>query len=377
LVRSDFVRAWVVVIGDLAEEGSLMFRFESVSYLQLLWLVAVLVGLSIVGMRRALLRLNRAFGEKLTPVLSSSVSKKKRNLKLALQALTLALMIVALSRPQAGQSKQEVRSEGVEIMLLADVSESMLADDLRPSRLEQAKVDMNRLIDLLAGNKVGVVAFAGSAALLSPLTNDPSALKLFVDSLTPASVSSQGTNFKEALEGAKSAFERGGVEKDEGIRVTRVILIFSDGEDHEPGALDLAKKLNAEGTKIFTIAYGTEKGAPIPLRDSLGYLKGYKKDAKNNTVLTTVNGEALKSLAQTGGGSFFFASPGAAYLQHLIEDINKLEKSQFDSQMAVQYDEKFQIFLLLSLLAGLTEIFLGERRADFRLWRGRFEVPPA
>jgi Ca-activated chloride channel homolog len=354
-----------------------MFRFESYSYLHLLWLVFVLIGLSVLGMRRAWQKLVRAFGEKLSPLLASSVSQKKRNLKLILQTVTLSLMVIALARPQAGQSTQEVRSEGVEIMLLADVSDSMLADDLRPSRLEQAKIDMSRLIDLLSGNKVGVVAFAGSAALLSPLTNDPSSLKLFVESLTPTSVSSQGTNFKEALDSARLAFERGGVEKDDAVRVTRVILIFSDGEDHEPGATDLAKKLSSEGTKIFAVAYGTEKGAPIPLRDSLGYLKGYKKDMKNNTILTTVNGEALKLLAQVGGGSFFFASPGSTYLQHLVEDINKLEKSQFDSQMAVQYDEKFQTFLLLALLTGMFEIFLGERRARFRLWRGRFEVPSA
>ncbi len=183
-----------------------------------------------------------AIGARLYPFLSSSVSHKKRTLKTVLQVLAVFLFVIALARPQLGESQQEVKSEGVEIIFAVDVSESMLAEDVKPSRLEQAKAELSRLIDLMPGNKVGVVAFAGSAALLSPLTNDPSAIKMYLESLDPNAVSSQGTNFTDALKVSKEAFERGGVSTDDTVKVTRVILIASDGEDHEPGALEEAKK---------------------------------------------------------------------------------------------------------------------------------------
>jgi Ca-activated chloride channel family protein len=353
-----------------------MFRFENLHYLQLLWIILALLAVSTWGFRRSRKRINKAFGAKLSPFLSSSVSDKKRRWKLILQAFTAAFVILALARPQSGQSKQEIKSEGVDIMILVDVSESMLADDVRPSRLELAKVDMSKLTDLLGGNKIGLVAFAGAAALLSPLTSDPSSLKLFIESLSTTSVSTQGTDFLAALQEAKAGFDRGSTGED-GTRANRVIIVVSDGEDHEPGALEYAKKLADEGTRIFAVAYGTEKGAPIPERDSLGYLKGYKKDQAGNTVLTTMTGKELQLLAQAGSGSCFFASPGGTYLQNLVEDIGKVEKTQFESQMAVQYEEKFQWICLAAFLTGLFELFLGERRSRFRLWRGRFEVPPA
>lgn len=354
-----------------------MFRFESPNYFQYLFFLPVLIFLSFLALSRAQKKLEKAFGYKILPMLVSSVSIKKRKFKIILQALTLATMIICMARPQAGQSKQEVKSEGIELVFVVDVSESMLADDLRPSRLEQAKIDLSRLVDQLTGHKIGLVAFAGSSALLSPLTNDPASLKLFIDSLSTSSVSSQGTNFQEALQDAKLAFEHGGVEKDEKTVVTRAILILSDGEDHEKGALNFVRKLTEEGIRIFSIAYGTEKGAPISQRDSLGYLKGYKKDSSGNTILTKVDGQALKALAEEGKGSFFFASAGSTYLHQLVEDINKLEKSQFESSMAIQYDEKFQLILIFGFIFGLLELFLGDRRNDFRLWQGRFEVPKA
>ena len=321
-------------------------------------------------------RLQKAFGERLAPYLTRSVSQSKRNAKLILQALVAALMILSMARPQAGQSKEEIHSEGIELALLVDVSESMMADDARPSRLEQAKVDLSKFVDMLSGNKIALVAFAGSAALLSPLTNDPSSLKLFIDSLSINSVSTQGTNFGQALEEARGAFHRGSENGESPQKVNRAVIVFSDGEDHEPGAHKVAESMSQEGIRIFTLAYGTAKGAPIPERDSLGYLKGYKKDRSGNTILTTVNGDELKHLAESGGGQFYFASPGANYLNQIYESINAIEKSKFESQMSMNYEELFQRFLGLALILGFIELALSERRTPFRLWRGRFEVPP-
>ncbi|XGC79932.1 VWA domain-containing protein [Bdellovibrio bacteriovorus] len=354
-----------------------MFRFENVAAFNYLWLIPIIIVVGYFFDRRSKKRMTDAIGSRLYPFLASSVSNKKRKLKTFLQVLTVFLFVLALARPQMGESQQEVKSEGVEIIFAVDVSESMMAEDVKPSRLAQAKSELSRLMDLMPGNKVGVVAFAGSAALLSPLTNDPGAIKMYLESLEPNSVSSQGTNFTEALSVAKDAFNRGGVTTDDTVKVTRVILIASDGEDHEPGALEEAKKMAGEGVRIFSLAYGTEKGGAIPVRDGMGFLKGYKKDRQGQTILTTVKGDALRSLAEAGKGSFYFATFGGDQTKLLVEDITKLEKTEFDATMATQYEERFQTVLLLGILVALIELFLGERRQGFRFWKGRFEVPPA
>ncbi|UOF01389.1 vWA domain-containing protein [Bdellovibrio reynosensis] len=354
-----------------------MFRFENVAAFNYLWLIPIIIVVGYFFDRRSKKRMTEAIGSRLYPFLASSVSNKKRKLKTFLQVLTVFLFVLALARPQMGESQQEVKSEGVEIIFAVDVSESMMAEDVKPSRLAQAKSELSRLMDLMPGNKVGVVAFAGSAALLSPLTNDPGAIKMYLESLEPSSVSSQGTNFTEALNVAKDAFNRGGVTTDDTVKVTRVILIASDGEDHEPGALEEAKKMASEGVRIFSLAYGTEKGGAIPVRDGMGFLKGYKKDRQGQTILTTVKGDALRSIAEAGKGSFYFATFGGDQTKLLVEDITKLEKTQFDATMATQYEERFQTVLLLGILVALIELFLGERRQGFRFWKGRFEVPPA
>lgn len=353
-----------------------MFRFENPQAFLWLWALPVLWALSWFAARWAARTLAGALGKRLAPFLSRSVSTKKRFWKGVLQSLALFCFVVALARPQVGESKQEIRSEGLEIILAVDVSDSMMAEDVKPNRLEQVKVELSRLIDLMPGNKTGVLAFAGSAALLSPLTNDPAAVKMYLDSLSPDSVSAQGTCFECALSAAADAFERGGISADDTVRVTRVVLIASDGEDQEPGALDAAKKLTDKGIRIFTMAYGTEKGGTIPVRDGMGYLRGYKKDRSGQTVLSQVRGDFLRELAGAGQGTFTYASFGSDHIKGIVDDLNKLEKTQFETQIATQYDERFQWVLFFGLVFALAEMILGERRLGFRLWKGRFEVPP-
>lgn len=352
-----------------------MFRFESPQSFFYLWLIPLLIVLAVLFAKRGQKKLQKALGTRAAPFLTSSVSRSRRRWKLVLQCLVVLMMVIAMARPQMGESKQEVKSEGVELMFVVDVSESMMAEDVRPNRLEQAKTELGKLIEMMPGNKIGIVAFAGSAALLSPLTTDPSSLRMYLDSLSPASVSSQGTEFRHALEEAAAGFKRGGVEADDTTRVTRVILLASDGEDHEPGALEEAQKLSSAGVHIFSLIYGTEKGAPIPVRDGMGYMQGYKKDNQGQTILTTVKGEALRALAQAGRGTAYHASFGGDHLRKIVDDIGQLEKTQFETEIATQYDERFQFFILLGILLALLEMFLGDRRAASRLWRGRFENP--
>jgi tetratricopeptide (TPR) repeat protein len=196
---------------------------------------------------------------------------------------------------------------------------------------------------------------------------------MFLDSLSPYSIESQGTDFARALQEAHDAFERGGVEDDDQVRTTRVILVLSDGEDQEKGALELAKKFSGEGVKIFTMAFGTERGGMIPIRDERGYLRSYKKDRSGKEVISQVKGEFLKDLARAGGGAFHFASFGGNEARAIKEDIDRLQKAEFASSMSTQYEEKFQLFLLLALVFLALDLVLGERAPGERVWRGRFE----
>lgn len=354
-----------------------MLRFESPSILFWIWIVPVfLLVIWFIDFRARKVFL-KALGQRLSLFLTSSLSMPKRRLKWVLQGLTLVAMLIAWARPQMGQSRQEVKAQGFEMVIAIDVSESMMSEDVKPNRLEQAKKEIEKLMDLMPGNKVGLIAFAGNASLISPMTNDPNAIKMYVDSLTTDSVSEQGTCFECALKLAKEAFDRGGVTQDEFIKSSRVVLISSDGEDHEPGALEAAAALTKQGIRIFTMAYGTEKGGAIPARDRLGYLKGYKKDRSGQTILTTVKGDELRKIASAGQGSFYFASFGGTHIKSLIEDFEKLEKSQYDATVTTQYDEKFQGFLLLALLLGIFELVLGERRSKYAFWKGRYEIPKA
>ncbi len=319
-------------------------------------------------------KLNKYFGEKVTAWLSQSVSIPRRRWQLGLQILGLSFLIIALARPQMGQSEQEVKSEGVELMILADVSDSMLSEDIKPSRLQQMKIELSKLIDLMPGNKTGLIAFAGSSALMSPLTTDPGALKMYIDSLDTNSVSSQGTNIEVALSYAKEAFEKGGVTQDQTLKTTRIVLVVSDGEDQEPGALEIADKLAKEGFHIITVAYGTEKGGTIPARDRYGNLTGMRKDKTGQTIITQMKGDFLKSLAEKGQGHFYFSNFGGDHLRKISDDINLYEKTQFASSVATQYDEKFTYPLLLGLILIWISLLISERNQNLRPWKGQYET---
>lgn len=351
-----------------------MLRFANPQAFVWLWCIPALVIAVVLLELRGRRRIEKVFGGKVAPFLSRSLSPAKRRLKLVLRCLAILFFVLALARPQMGQSTQEVKARGVELMIAVDVSNSMLVEDVKPSRLEHAKTEIGKLVDMLAGDKVGIVAFAGSAALLSPLTNDTSALKMYIEGLSTESVATQGTNFHDALDEAKTAFERGGVESDENLKVTRVVLVISDGEDQEKGAAELAKQMARDGMRIFTIAFGTERGGPIPLRDDRGYLSGFKRDRRGQNVVSQVHGDFLRELARIGNGSFHHATFGGMEAREVKSDLDKLEKAEFASSLTTNYDERFQLPLFLGLLCMMLELLIGERRGPGRIWRGRFEV---
>ncbi len=279
---------------------------------------------------------------------------------------------MAMARPQMGKKKSYIKSEGIELMVAMDVSRSMLSEDVRPSRLEHAKKEVAHLLDLLDGDKVGLLAFAGSSILLSPLTIDKSALKMFLESLSPKTVETKGTEIAKVLLEAKEAFNRGGEEVGPNRKITRVVVLISDGEDHEPGALKVVRELAKEGIRVFTMAFGSERGGKIPIRNARGSLKTHVKNKKGEAVLTKVDAEMMRQLARAGHGSFYHVTFGGNQMKRLREDLDKLEKTEFDSLINEDFDEKYQIPLFFAFLFGLIELFIGYRKKQSGQWRGRF-----
>lgn len=350
------------------------FRFADPSYLHLLYMIPAYIILIWWNAKANARNRNKAFHPKAWKwSTQSQISGRNKWMSLC-YILALSLMIFSLARPQSGESQQKAKSEGVEIVLAVDVSNSMLAEDAKPSRLELTKREVSRLLDQLGGDKVGLVAFAGSAVTLSPLTPDKNSLKMFVDSLSPQAVSSQGTSFSKALRESHQLLMRGGVESDETTAVTKVVVLISDGEDMDKGAQGEAENLKKDGIRIFSLLVGTEKGAPIPMRDDRGNLIGYKKDQANQVVMSRATGKSLQLMASLTGGQFGVLMFGGDAVPQLKRNIDRLEKAQFESLDLVQYNEIFHYFLIPGFVFALLPWLVSRRSRKGRLWKGRFEV---
>ncbi len=351
-----------------------MFRFENPMALQLLWLVPVFWSIWFFVGKMKHRKMLKEIGEKTYPFLSQSLSGARSRWKVAFEIFFFVFAILALARPQMGQVSKDIKSEGIELVFLVDVSKSMLAEDVKPSRLELAKKTLERIMNKVRGHKIGLIAFAGSAVEAAPMTVDYQALSMYIDSLSPYSVGTQGTRFALALSTAADIFKRGGLGKEEGSHATQAMVIVSDGEDNEPGALDLAKKLKEEGYVIYTIGVGTKKGAPIPERDERGTLKGYKKDKSGQPVLSTLKDGLLQDLAKMGGGRFFYATFSGDETDTISKSLSKLHKVEFEKKTMTDFDEIYQIFLLIAFLFGVFSMLLRTRRSKSVEWKGRFEV---
>lgn len=350
------------------------FRWGSIASFYLVFLIFILTSAYFIFRYRNIKKLNRAFGDRIAPWLAQSVSMKKQNLKHLFEVLGILFLIVALARPQLGQTQQEIKSEGIELIILADVSDSMMSEDVKPSRLELMKVELEKLVDMMPGNKMGLIAFAGSSALMTPLTTDPGALKMYIQALDTNSVSTQGTNFQVALSYAKDAFEKGGVTQVDNLKTTQVVLILSDGEDQEPNAIMEAKKLMDAGIHLITVAYGTEKGGSIPARDAMGNLTGSRKDRAGNPIITQVHGDFLKELAEKTNGKFYNTYFDGSHLKDIVNTIGEYEKAQFASSVSMQFDEKFMLPLLAGVLFLCLSFFISNRNNQTQSWKGMYDT---
>jgi len=342
-----------------------MFRFGSA--LSLLWLlsvplVALLFWVGAVHRRRALER----FGElALIRQLSQTVNHRTRMLKSALIVTALGFAAIALARPQFGTRVETVRREGVDLVIALDLSNSMLAEDVAPNRLQRSKLEIQRLISRLRGDRIGLIAFAGQAFVQSPLTSDYAAARLFLNAMDPDLIPVQGTDLGAAINLALDAFSDEPVE-------ARVIIVVTDGEDHEGGIDDAVSRAVEAGVKIFTVGVGSAGGVPIPEFDRNGVRRGFKRDGDGTVVTTALDEATLKRVAEATGGRLYRSTPEASELTDLIDDVTAMGGRETDSREVTQFEEQFQIFLGIALVLLFAEALLTDRRRVGHEWTGRF-----
>ncbi len=279
------------------------------------------------------------------------LNKKRIIQKITLFNLMYIFIIIALSNPQIGTRLEEIKREGVDIIIALDVSLSMHAEDISPNRLEKAKHEISKFIDLLRGDRIGLIAFAGISHVQCPLTLDYSAAKLFLRMMDTGLIPVKGTNIADAIRQSMKTFNQ----KD---RKYKVLVLITDGEEHREDAIDEAKKAANEGIIIYTIGIGSPDGVPIPLYDRSGNKKGFKKDRSGNVITTKLDVTTLQKIAFTTDGKYYIASSGENELDNIYSEINKLEKKELSSQQFSQYESRFQFFILIGLILLLIETFL-------------------
>lgn len=333
-----------------------MFRFENI---QFLWAIAGVIPLIIavfIFIQTWKKRKLQKFGNiEITKRLMPNVSKSLPVVKFCFYALAMLFLLVGLANLQFGTKLDEVKREGVDIMLALDVSNSMLAEDLSPNRLERAKRAIYQLIEKLHNDRLGIIVFAGDAYVQLPITTDYSSAKLFLETIGTDIVPTQGTAIGSAIELAMESFDfENGTSKS--------IIVITDGENHEDDASGAAASAYEEGVSVHTIGMGAEKGAPIPIYKN-GAQIGFRQDNTGNTVVTKLNETMLKDIATAGGGSYVRATNANAGLGIIMNEIDKMEKKEFGSKSIKDYEDRFQAFLIVALVLLIIEFFISNRKS--------------
>jgi Ca-activated chloride channel family protein len=297
----------------------------------------------------------REFGDlMMVRKLSPDKSVFKPVLKFVIVLLAMASLIFALVNPKIGTKIETVKREGIDIVFAIDVSKSMLAEDVAPSRLEKSKQLVSQIINQLASDRIGIVAYAGSAFPVLPITTDYGVAKMYLQGMNPGMVSSQGTSLDEAIEMATGYFEKDS-------KTSKLIIMISDGEDHSEGAEDAAEEARKAGVKIITIGVGTEKGGPIPLKRN-GVVESFQRDNENQIVVTKLNKSSLETIAKSTKGGYVYGGSTKEvtdYIKHALENI---QKTEFESTQMADFESQFQWFLGIAFALLLIDVFLLERK---------------
>ncbi len=301
--------------------------------------------------------------KRLLKKLSPNKSIFKPVLKLVVLCLAFACLAMAMVNPKIGTKLETIKRQGVDIVFAVDVSKSMLAEDIAPNRIEKSKQLVTQIINNLASDRIGIIAYAGKAFPQLPITTDYASAKMFLQNMNTDMLSSQGTAIDEAIQLAKTYY-------DDEEQTNRVLIIISDGEDHNNVASNVAEEASEEGIKIFTIGVGSTKGAPIPIKRN-GIILNYKKDNSGETVITKLNEETLIDIAEEANGQYINGNNTSEVLEHIRDILNKMDKKEFEAKQFAEYKDQFQWFLGLGILFLCLDIFLLERKTA---WLNRLNL---
>ncbi len=340
-----------------------MFQFEHHTYLYLFGLAPVLIGLFVLARYRRKKALEE-FGD--WPVmqrLMPEYSAIRPTVKATLILLAACFLILAIANPQMGTKMETVKREGVEIIIALDVSNSMMAEDIKPNRLEQARLAISQLIKRLKNDKLGLVVFAGQAYVQIPLTTDYSASRMFLSSVNTNIVPVQGTAIGAAIQLSMESF-------DPDTKGNKALVVISDGENHEDDAIELAKTAQEAGIQVHTIGIGSAEGVPIPVYNQYGQ-KDFRRDKDGNVVITKLNETMMQQIAAAGGGTFVKATNVTAALKLVFDKINELEKQEFETAKVADYESWFQIPLSIALFLLVLEFLILPRKNK---WLSKVDV---
>ncbi len=339
-----------------------MIRFEHIEFLYALLLIPVFIILYILmnyWKRKAIARFGDAnLISKLMPQRSGS----RPFVKFVIILLAFGSLVIAMTNPQVGSKLEKAQRKGIDLIIALDVSNSMLAQDIKPNRLSASKQAISNLIDKLEGDRIGIIVFAGHAYTQLPITTDYAAAKMFLSSVSPDIIPTQGTAIGEAISLSIQSFSDN--------KHNKAIIVISDGENHEGDAMEETKKALEQGVKVYTIGMGLPEGGPIPEFVN-GELTGYKKDKDDNIITTRLNETMLQQIAAAGEGYYVRANNSQAGLTKIFEEVDKLEESEFETQIFSDYEDRFQYFIALTILLLIVEFIIVERKSK---WADRIKL---
>ena len=328
-----------------------MFRFADPDYLYLLILLPLVAVLYFYSNYRRKKRIRQYGDPELLKELMPEVSIYRPSVKFWILWVSLGLAVLMLARPQFGTKVEKVKRSGIETIIALDISNSMLAEDVVPSRLEKAKSLISRLVSGFKDDKVGLIVFAGDAFTQLPITNDYISAKMFLESTSPSLISSQGTNIGEAIRLSMKSFTPQ-------EKVGRAIVIITDGENHEGGALEAAKEAASKGVKVFVLGIGSPEGAPIPFEGT----NDYRKDNEGNVIVTRLNEQMCREIAQAGNGVYIRVDNSSSAQSLLQKEVDKLTKSDLESTVYSDYNEQFPIIAWIIIVLLVLEILILDKK---------------
>ncbi len=328
-----------------------MFRFADPTYLYALIILPFLVVFYFYSNYRRRKNIRKYGDPELIECLMPEVSKYRPDVKFWIVLITLGLIIMMISRPQFGSKMETVKRSGVEVVIALDISNSMLAQDVIPSRLDKSKKLVSRMVDEFTNDKVGLIVFAGDAFTQLPITSDYISAKMFLESISPALISSQGTNIGGAIRLAIRSFT-----PQEGVG--RAIVVITDGENHEGGAIEAAKEAAEKGIKVYVLGVGSPEGSPIPIRGS----NDFRKNKDGNVIVTRLNEEMCQEIAKAGNGGYIRVDNSNSVQRALQKEIEKLAKADVESTIYTEFDEQFQVIAWVIFFLLLIEMLIMEKK---------------